>query len=355
MRARRTWLFGLGALTATAAAPACVDLFHSTDFETLCDLDARACPPEGGTEAGADAPGDAAPTDFCAWSSAEARRHAQHACAWLSACSAPFDHNAFGPCMIDAILAYDCTANPNRSVAPGPLHDLWDALWQARSCAEVTSAISPSSISCSGTGYACAGKAEPSVLVECAGAAAARPESCLVQGRECSGAACRAPGAAASCKASSCSGSVLHACQGSVDVGYDCRSFGAGTCLALDGSVGCEPSGAPAPCTPTDVVTCDGGTATYCPTGKSEGIDCNLLTGPKSCVVGKPSPVNDLAAACKGSTSCSPGCAGTDTLRGCAQGAEFDVSCSGEGLAACHSIDLPGAANGFACGAPHAK
>jgi hypothetical protein len=344
---------------------ACVDLFHSTDFETLCGVDAAACAPKdaGRAEAMPDVR-DGGPTDFCISSSARARSMAEHACAWLGACSAPFDQNAFGACMIDAILAYDCNANPNQTITPGPLHDLWDALWQAKSCADVTQAMNPNGIRCSGTGYACGGKADPGLSLECVDSIGA-PESCLVEGRVCAGAgACEPPDAFSKCTTSKCSGTVLHDCEKTVDLGRDCQYFGAGRCIAdAGGGVGaaCVPTfahGGGAPCGATQAVTCegDGGdTATACPTGGTVSVDCKLLTGSSTCRPGTPSPAWNVAAQCVGKAACTAGCEGTDTLIGCEQGAAFSTSCKAAGLGPCHEVTLAEKTNGYACKPPGAK
>jgi hypothetical protein len=347
------------------AASACVDLFHSTDFETLCGVDAAACAPKdaGRAEAMPDVR-DAGPTDFCASSSAQARRRAEHACAWLGACSAPFDQNAFGPCMIDAILAYDCNANPNQTITPGPLHALWDALWQVKSCADVTQALNPNGIKCSGTGYACGGDAGPSLNLECVDNVGA-PESCLVEGRVCaSGGACEPPDALTKCTKSSCSGTVLHDCEKTVDLGRDCQYFGAGRCIpdaGFDLGAECLPTfahGGGTHCGATQSVTCEGDagdTATACPTGASVSVDCKPLTGSSTCRAGTPSPVWNVAAQCMGKAACTPGCEGTDTLMGCAQGAAFPTNCMAAGLGSCHPVSLAGGTKGYACKPPDAK
>src|SRR5579862_5540965 len=74
---------------------ACSDLFHSTtDLLTACQLDAQT--PGCSAETGADANPEAntGVTDFCAsFTPAEARLHAQNACAWLGACETPMGDN----------------------------------------------------------------------------------------------------------------------------------------------------------------------------------------------------------------------------------------------------------------------
>jgi len=128
-------LLAVASATSGAALVACVDLFHSTsDVLTACQRDAQApgCTLEAGVDAG---------TDFCAWSDEVARQNAAHACAWLGACESPLGRNAFGSCMFEALLAYDCAANPDHR-AKGKAHALWDRLWQANSCEAVNAACS---------------------------------------------------------------------------------------------------------------------------------------------------------------------------------------------------------------------
>jgi hypothetical protein len=339
-----------------ALASACVDLFHSTNFETLCDVDARApgCPPaEASSPTDAS---DAAPTNFCRWGSSEAHSHAEHACAWLSACSSPFDQNAFGPCMIDAVLAYDCSVNPNRTIVLGPLHDYWDALWQAKSCADVDAVLPHPSIQCGkSAGYACLGSS-PNLLFQCADGMV-QAESCLVEGWTCQGLACATPHESQACDPPDCTGTVLHACEdGGHDEGYDCRYFGKGTCKAVDKrSAGCAPNtedGGGVACTPSTVITCDGGVASTCPTGTRETVACEGLTGKDTCNSQK-TPSWNLAGACKSNAACDVGCGGraSDTLIGCGNGAEFTTSCEAQGLGACRSVPLAHS-TGYACKSP---
>jgi hypothetical protein len=355
-------MIGRGAITLGRAAlsfatfalvSACVDLFHSTDFQTLCDIDARApgCPlAEAGPTDAADAGMDAAPTDFCSkWSTAEAKTLAEHACAWMGACSAPFDQNAFGQCMINAILAYDCTTNPNLTIAPGSLHDYWDALWKAKSCSDLPN-LNPENANCGGsTGYACI---EATNVLECVGKATAT-ETCLVEGKVCADLVCAVPSPKKQCDPPSCAGTVLHACpDGGTDEGYDCKYFGAGACMEGEGFAGCIPttsSGGGASCSTGTTTSCDdGGIATGCPEGQSEIVLCDNLTGSGTCVGGTPSW--NVAASCQGDAACTPGCNGDD-LVGCAQGARFTTSCTAQGLGKCRPVELP-SGTGYACTPP---
>jgi hypothetical protein len=336
-----------GALfSAVAVVFLACDLFHSTDFATLCGVSPTA-------DACVDAPpaadaGPSPPTDFCAWDAMTAYGNAQHACAWLSACELPLGNDDFGPCMITALLAYDCAANPDRPVR-GALHAYWDTLWQATTCADVDRAVFPGAgtqdlvPSCAnGGGFTACGVAydggdNSAVRVECDDAdAAARGESCLAQGRTCDKGAC-VP-SAGSCMPG-CDGTILHDCDdGGVDHGTNCAVFGAGSCVSASAAAACATTSAAA-CTPSSAVVClDGGIAQGCPSGTSETLDCTALTGAGSCNPGPASPGWDVSSACFADAAACPAdsCAGGgDTLVSCARGRAFTASCSLLNLGPC--------------------
>src|SRR5688572_11314287 len=127
----------LGTFIASAlfAAAACVDLFHSTDFATLCAFDAAACSPEAGSNGDvSDAP--EAPIDLCAQSPARARELAERTCGWVGACLGTLEDSTLGACMVRALAAYDCVFNP--SLRPrGRNAVLWQCLSKVGSCDDV--------------------------------------------------------------------------------------------------------------------------------------------------------------------------------------------------------------------------
>jgi hypothetical protein len=252
--------------------------------------------------------------------------------------------------MIKAILAYDCKTNPNLTIAPGPLHTYWDALWQAKSCIDVPN-LNPDNVSCSGDGFACLpGKGVESVLLECDDKVT-HAETCMLEGKVCGGLECVTPSAKKDCDPPSCEGSVLHACaEGGVDEGYDCQYFGLGACVD-DGGAGCSPNtmNGFGSCAQGATVTCDAGVAVGCVAGTSETVVCDNLTGQGTCEGGTPNW--NVAGACQGSGSCKPSCAG-DTLTGCAQGATFTVNCKDVGLGPCREVALPATTTGYACASP---
>jgi hypothetical protein len=349
-----------------AATAACGDIFHSTDFPTLCDRDASAPGCSGDAGQSVDAFVEAA-TDFCQWSSSAAASKAAHACAWLSACELPLGNDAFGPCMMQAILAYDCVANPNRPVV-GKLHRFWDALWQATSCTDVDAVVFPGKpqpcINDSGT--ACGAVDgfgdNTSTRAECVKTGApGAGEPCIMVGRTCDTATARCDVGSA-CSTSTCNGTVLHDCEDAGDLGLDCQYFGAGSCTAAAGYPACRPAGGGAPCAASTAVTCNQGQASGCATGVTETISCALLGGSSggSCVAGTPSPMWDISVACVGNSLGDGGqdageagvcvtatCGDMDTLTGCARGFTYRTSCQDAGLGQCVSVtsaDGPSAA-----------
>jgi hypothetical protein len=273
------------AMGATTAA--CFDLFHSTsDILSACEIDAQS--PVCG------------PTDFCSWSPAAARQHAQHACAWLGACETPVGSNALGPCMFQALLAYDCAANPNHRVR-GAAHDLWDCLWRAQSCSDVA---------------ACAPLAGPPT---------------------CQDAGCP-------CQASGCFRTTLRWCDGG-DVGIDCASNGAGHCNGYPSPnnakwVACEADSDGGTCTPDPTARCANGRAQSCPSGVVETIDCQELLGTSgACVDGPLDPPFDWTSPCAMVPSaCTTDSCANGSAIGCARGAAFAVDCASENLGACRMV-----------------
>ena len=290
----------VGALTIAFAVvcavgpAACFDLFHSTDdFRSACQSDGQT---EGcGLDASSGDGADRGDSDFCAWSPESARLRAQRACAWLGACETPMGRNAFGACMIQALLVYDCTANPNHR-AKSKAHDLWDCLWRSKSCAAVDACVLPkgpqpcgSVGSYTGCGTAMSTTANNfDVRFECdydgGRVPAGHAENCALWGQTCASkdgvAACagsRADGLA--CTQSGCSPSTqLHWCADGTDIGMDCESNGAQRCdvYASDGGAqwfACTAETDAAACTPDPSAVCANGVATSCPSGVPETID----------------------------------------------------------------------------------
>lgn len=351
---RRARVFAwFAAATGIAAGAACVDLFHSTDFPTACADDASipGCTPAPSGDAASDAEAGPPPTNFCSWSQATAEINARHACAWLSACMGPLGDNAFGECMFNARLAYDCTANPNRRLRQGlPMHAYWDCLWQATTCDAVKRCVLPSGDeNCKDpfkfTACGIIGRNTP-VRVQCEGTGLpTMAASCLATGQTCIRPDLNRSRCASNeqCKATACNGTVLETCVDSGVVGVDCAYFGEGKCVDVGGgsSPSCQPLGATKSCTPTPALTCSGGVVTGCPTGFEERVDCKVLTG-GGCNGNVPGRPDDIARACTGpgpdaggdGGPCKESCA-DGLVHSCAHGTEYKVKCSDVGLGPC--------------------
>jgi hypothetical protein len=330
-------------LLASAVAPiACVDLFHATHFENACELDAAACDPEASTSP--------FPTDFCAWTPAVAQNNAYRACAWLGACASPVGDNAFGPCAVQATLAYDCDANPNRRLLPGATHDFWDRLWRAQSCADVSRAIAPPNTvaQCAPSDASYAGcPFGGGALLTCeANDAGMALESCVAAGKICASVngVSECAGSSAACAGeeagSSCVGATqLRDCDPAVgvfDQGLDCASVGGGRCVP--GTLPACAAVGDAGCTPSAAVSCANGVASGCPSGVVEQVDCTALLGTSSCDPGASGRPWDVSRACNAgscanvSDTCSPDGA---RLTSCARGASISVDCATVGLSSC--------------------
>lgn len=356
-------------LAATLAAPvACVDLFHSTDFVTLCDRDPEStlCGGEGGVDA--DVPetatdaGTAPSIDFCDWSPIEARKRASQACAWLGACEGPVDDSVFGPCMLHALWAYDCALNPTLRPT-GATRALWECLAEVKSCGDVDRCVFGDQVSeCSavpsGSFTACEKESSGTVVVECGRPERGRPigaDPCALTGRSCvrpddSTGICTGATRTGCALGQKCAGTAAVDCQsfggGTVDRGIDCAAFGAGECVAKNGNVACAPQADAGTCSRDALdVRCvdDAGTAFSCVGGKQVAVDCTKLD--VGCDVDtSPVPAYDPIKACVNRDPSSPcvasatdDCAGT-LLRSCAQGIRFDVDCTSVGLGPCEKV-----------------
>jgi hypothetical protein len=284
--------------------------------------------------------------------------------------------NALGPCMVQALLAYDCAANPNHRVRD-PAHGLWDCLWQAQSCDAVAACVLPGGpASCEGptavTACAASSAASPGragVRVACdpaQGDAAPPVENCALWGQTCASASgrasCAGDDAGFSCPQSECFGNQLRWCDGG-DFGIDCASNGAGHCGGFPAQnnaqwVACLADSDAGACTPDPTARCAGGRAQSCPSGVVETINCQSLLGTSgACVDGPLAPAFDWTSPCAvdppACTSDSCASDGGSGVIGCARGATFPVDCANVGLGACRmvSTDL-GAEQHAACSPP---
>ena len=173
MRRRVALVAVAGSLVASAFA--CVDLFHSTtDVKSICEVDASDPRCADGGDAGP-------PQDLCAGDAGAAQSRAIKACAMLSACAHPAGRNKTGACMVDAILAYDCAANPNRKPL-GKAKAFWLCMQNATTCADVEKCVYPDTpVTCKNGGFiGCTQSTENAdTRVDCYAAATPAPgENC---------------------------------------------------------------------------------------------------------------------------------------------------------------------------------
>ncbi len=365
---RRAWaVLGVFAAVGGALAVGCTDLFHGfDDLENACGQ-TSACADDGSVsvsvanDAGADAPAtrDAAPgeTNFCAWTSEEALDHAQHACAWLGACESPMGHNQLGECMVQAVLAFDCAANPTMPVR-GALKAYWDALRTATSCNDVYAVTLTGAPCPAGEFSACGGGdrvlGAGNTRVECMnGSSRAAGERCLASGQVCvardeATTVGRCTGSdELACKRTRCDGTSLHVCNdagadGGNDLGRACEFFGGGDCATTAVGVGCAPTKTTT-CIATANVTCsDMTTATSCATGLLETLQCNLVLPGSTCVATKLALGESILKACVGGDAGKPdaggescGGFGGSAATSSARGASFTVACAAQGLGGC--------------------
>lgn len=347
----------VAAVCVGAGLVACFDLFHSTtDILTACQIDAQTpgcgdAEPEAAAEAG---------VDFCAWSSPTPRNTALRVCAWLGACETPMGRNALGPCMLEALLAYDCAANPNHPVR-GKTYDLWACLASAQSCAAIDACVFPvGPQSCKETfDYTSCGTAtgptgdNDDVRVECNDGGVAHGENCALWGQTCEtngavGVCAAGRGdAGLPCSRKECVGSALHWCVDGGDIGMDCADNGAGSCGGFPSTalswLACLPSSDAGSCAPDVSAQCASGIASSCPAGVPESVDCDeLLQAPDACVPGPLSPPFDWTSACRvdvrpDSGPCVESCGGS-IVNGCVRGAPVAVDCTSVGLGPCQMV-----------------
>ncbi len=359
MRSRIT--FVVVATSLVASAFACVDLFHSTDVPSLCDLDASAPQCIDG--------GDAAPQDLCAPDAGVAQTQAIKACAMLSACAHPAGRNKTGECMVDAILAYDCAANPNRKPL-GKSKAFWLCMQNAKTCADVEHCVYPdTNVACQNGGFiGCTQSSQnPDTRVDCFSATNPAPgENCAAHGQTCDAldpdasnrnALCVGPQRRTCTGAGGCVATQLSICNDAgVDLGYDCTDFGAGSCFSNGASPACKPTGT-GTCASTNDVTCTSGNvvAQGCVTGVPETVDCTAISGKGTCVPIEAGVLGTTpASACHLDTGCTDDtCDDAGALVACVRGRAVVVDCTSLGLKTCNPINTADNATPIAaCNAP---
>ncbi len=362
---RRVATLTIASTLAGGLMAGCIDLFHSTDFDSLCMVDATACTRADGSllsDAGTDAPredvmradADASPlppTDFCGWTRQTAHDNARHACAWLGACAGPFGNNVFGTCLDHALRTYDCTLNPNRKIL-GEAHAYWDCLWQATSCSDVTRCVFPRGVvppcDVSSEFPACAAQdAHPenaNTRIACAKQSVPVAfENCVGVGQTCSASQAECAGVESACTSSRCDGQHLRDCtDGGLDFGVDCALYGAGTCTFGDAGPACIATGGGA-CAKSSNIACDAGVATGCPSGVNEAIDCrNLMEDAGTCLETAPGRPWDVSRACvpNDDAGCGEACLPDGGLVACHRGKPVGIACNAFGLGECQMLSL---------------
>jgi hypothetical protein len=330
--------------SALAGALACTDLFHSTaDVLDKCQIDAASCT-----------------LDFGTLSPETAEAYAEHACAWLGACESPLGQNAFGPCMVQARLAFDWSLSPNHRVKNEP-HDLWACLASAGTCDAVRGCVLPgAAAACGPDSLTCLSAGTTTARIACSDGGA-QVENCALWGQTCipdsSPATCGAgPGGGLTCASDgstgggapgSCDTSRVHWCGPTGEIGVDCAGNGNGRCGVFPAGgqtswVACVPDsdgGPDAACAATLSVSCANDIATSCPAGVTETIDCEgLLQTSGSCSEAGLDPPFDWTSPCALGTPCVPDACDGGALTGCARGALFHTECTEAGLGLCRLV-----------------
>lgn len=368
MRRRSLVATAASVVTLSAALLACVDLFHRTEFDTLCDVSPNdpACAGDAADESQPGTPDAAADAstprpDFCSWSSSEARTQALRACAWLGACEGPLGESAFGPCVVRAQLAFNCVATP--TLRPiGAVDAFWACLATVASCGDVDRCVFPAGVvNCnevSGTSTACGAKsgANAGIRLECSGpkGRAVGVEPCVLLGKTCSeenpSIATCSGATGFDCTATKCSGSSAVDCNlaglRTFDRGIDCAGYGGGACVPGAAGSFCEPGKGAGSCAGEAAPACEDAVATSCADGKLSRVNCAAIGLP--CDVSQPVAPYELSAACvdRSATACTvaDSCSGGTRLDSCGRGAAFSIDCAQLGLGKCR-VDAAGRAS----------
>jgi hypothetical protein len=345
---RRTLILGVVALGSVAVA--CADIFHDTDAPTLCDVDAAA--------PGCTTPAvDGGSTDICAPDHATAEARAKHACAWLAACETAIGKNATGECMAEAILAYDCQANPNRRPKL-KAKAFWTTLANVKSCDDVDNAVFPEDkpTTCLGAGFVGCTKWFQTTNLATRIACPTKGqryfgENCILQGRTCdsippndAGGGNNTAGCLGAkgrnCKQSpGCEGSNLVVCDDAgLDRGLDCSLFGKGECSNTGAAPACVPEG-PSKAALPDIKCTAAGEAQSTVSGVLESVDCTYVSGPApgNCTeITNPPLGTPAAAACKRTAGCGADSCNADKLVACVGGRSVTIDCIADGLKGCN-------------------
>lgn len=328
----------LGILVFGLLGVACVDLFHSTDFQTVCDLhpETNGCPNADGGPTDTDAAIDAG-DPLCTDDAAKAQEDAKRVCAFDGACNGTTKDHGYGLCLFEALRAFDCQADPGQAPR-GQREAYWRCMKKANSCAEFQA--------CAGNTTACSGGSEqcaPNGLTvqRCPTVASFQQTNCAAQGKVCTNisgqASCTGPSGSA-CGRAGCFDNNARRCNGMVDTGRSCESFGSGTCVEGLAIAACKPLGTET-CTPTTKLTVSGTQISACATGVKETVDCARL------LQGTSAPASfqellepgDLSSAClnpSASPLCVASCNGK-VFTACFRNTKLTLDCGAQKLGAC--------------------
>jgi hypothetical protein len=212
--------------------------------------------------------------------------------------------------MFQALMAYDCAANPSHRPMGSALAG-WSCLATVATCGDVDRCVQPGG-----------------------------PAACLT-------APCADAGSAVGCAGGptpACSGTAIDACDpdGGAE-SIDCASNGAQACgsfptAASPAWVACLAGGDGGACAPSRDVTCSAGVARSCPSGVAETLDCAaLLNSPVACNAGMLDPAVDWTLPCDLGVPCAADSCTGGTVNSCARGTTFAGDCAMVGLGACRT------------------
>ena len=351
----------LGTIAGAASLVACADLFHTTEWTTLCDVDAAACGLADAATAAEDGSVQDGGSSLC---QKDPQEVAGRVCGRLGACFGTMGTSRYGECLVQAGLAYDCTANPALRVR-GARASLWTCLAAATTCEEMRASVLPAGPQTCKTSASvlagCGTSTNATTLVECV-ASVPTPRSiepCGLLGRTCSAAltdgnsTCEG-GLTSRCdtlKQPACSGTSAVSCEtpaagngpaSGVDVGLDCASMGAGGCVGTANGPACLPTANLPACAGDRALRCEGKVARGCVSGRAYELDCSAFG--LDCVA----PANaqrggwDIASWCRNPLAeCDDSAAERDTcstaglLVTCVRGAKKQITCGELGLGPC--------------------
>ncbi len=316
---------------------ACVDLFHSTDFQTICDVhpETNGCPNADGGTGDTDAAVDAGDS-LCTDDAAKAQADAKRVCAFDGACNGTTKDHGYGLCLFEALRAFDCKADPGQAPR-GKREAYWRCMKKANSCADFQ-ACAGNTVSCSGGSEQCAPNGV--TVQRCISGGGFQQSNCAAEGKVCANvngqAQCTGATRDGCAGSAGCFDNNVRRCNTTLDVGRNCESFGSGTCVEGVAVAACKPLGTDT-CTPTSKLTVNGTQISACATGVPETVDCARLlqgTAPPTSFQELLNP-GDLSSACRDPlATCIPACSGK-VFTACFRNTKQTVDCGAQKLGAC--------------------